>query len=213
MKKLQAWAMLVLFVAVIVGGLAAWWALDLRYRPHTIAKHQPEIAKLVEQAGWVSPGLTGPKLYMVSFRDCPYCLTYRSEEFPKLQAAGVDTREIMVALRDVNGAAKSTAAERSTVAELWANRSWTLLDKWMASPSAAWTAPGLIPADGDVGRSAIVEAGRKTVDDLTPLLRANGIRFSYPMLIWWTNDGRMRGCACFSAAGYRNVRRELGVKG
>ena len=47
MKKLQAWAMLVLFVGVIVGGLAAWWALDLRWRPHTITKHQAEIAKLV----------------------------------------------------------------------------------------------------------------------------------------------------------------------
>ena len=130
MKRFQLWAILVLVLALAGAGGFAWWNYDLRWRPHTITKHQDEIARILETSGWVSPGKTGPKLYMVSFRACPDCVRYKAEEFPLLQAAGVDTRVIEIARRDVNGVAKSTAAERATVAELWLNRSWPLMEQW-----------------------------------------------------------------------------------
>jgi hypothetical protein len=211
MKRFRLWASLTLVVVVILGGLGAWWSYDLRWRPHTITKNQAQIAKLLESAGWVSPGQTGPKLYMVSFRSCPDCIRFKTEEFPALQAAGVDTRVIEIARADYNGLAKSTPAERATVAELWLNRSWKLMQTWDALPPEAWTAPGLPPADGDMARTAVVEAGRKLVTDLTPAVKANGIKFAYPLLIWWTKDGQMRGCACERRETYRFVRKELGV--
>lgn len=212
MKRFKLWASLVLIAGVIVAGLGAWWHLDLRWRPKTIKSHQAEIARILESSGWVSPGLTGPKLYMVSFRTCSDCVRFKIEQFPALHAADVDTRVIEIARRDVNGIAKSTPTERSTVAELWVSRSWKLEQAWDAVPPDAWTAPAIPPADGDIARTAVVEAGRKMVDDLTPLMRANGVRFAYPLLVWWTKDGTMRACACEKAESYRFVRQELGLE-
>lgn len=212
-KRLAAIAVLVLAVAAAGAAGWAWWHYDLRWRPKTIDRHAPEIARLLEQeAGWVSPGLKGAKLYMVSFRTCPDCLRFKAEQFPDLHAAGIDTRVIEIARRDVNGLPKSTPEERATVAELWLNRSWALMERWESMPAAAWTAPGIPRADGDPARTAVVEAGRGLVDRLVPLMKANGVDFAYPLLVWWDQDGRMRACACEKRETYRYVRRELGVE-
>jgi hypothetical protein len=211
MNRFRLWAGLAL-VAILVGaGLYAWWSLDLRWRPHTIVHNQAEVAAKLEQAGWVSPGRKAKVLYMVSFRTCPDCLRFKAEEFPRLRAAGVETRVIEIARRDVNGVAKSTPAERATVAELWFNRDWRLLERWEAVPAGAWTAPGLPPADGNAARTAVIEAGRSLVEDLQRLLKPSGIDFAYPLLVWWDEKGQMRGCACEKRETYRFVRKELGV--
>ncbi len=201
-----------LVVIAVAAALYGFWRVDLRWRPHTITKHQAEITKILEQSGWVSPGLGGPKLYMIGFRSCPDCIRFKETEWPGLHAASVDTRLIEVARADKDGISHSTPAERSTVAELWVNRSWALAQRWEDVPVDAWKAEGIIPADTDVARSAVVEAGRKMVTDLRPLLKDNGINFAYPTLIWWTKDGKMRGCACEKAETYRFVRSELGAK-
>ncbi len=214
MKKLKLWGSLVLALLVVGAGLYGFWALDWRWRPHTITKHQTEIAQLLERAGWVSPGAKGPKLYMVSFRSCPDCIRYETVEFPKLEKKQVDTRVILIARKDYNGVSKSTPAERSTVAELWINRNWNLLKEWQSVPPAAWTAPGVTPADSDTARSAVVESARGFVDQITPLLADNGVDaqgFRYPTLVWWDQKGRMRACACEKAQTYRFVRKELGA--
>lgn len=199
-------------LAVVIAALYGWWRIDLRWRPETIDKHQAEITKILEQSGWVAPGLGGPKLYMIAHAGCVDCTRFRNEEWPGLHAASVDTRLIAVARPDADGVANSTPVERTTVAELWANRSWALSQRWDAAPAASWKAEGIIPADTDVARSAVVEASRKMVADLTPLLKDNGITFAYPVLIWWDKEGQMRGCACQDADTYRYVRAELGAK-
>ncbi|HZC17392.1 MAG TPA: hypothetical protein VE309_11585 [Caulobacteraceae bacterium] len=211
MRRFQGWAMLIGFLIVIAGVLYLWWDLDVRWRPHVVKRNQAEIATLLAGAGWVSPGLSGPKLYLIATRDCGPCGRYEQSQFPVLQKAGVDTRVIMVARADVNGAAKSTAAERSTVAELWVNRSWPLFQSWMAADAGAWTAPHVPAADGDVGRSAVVEAGRDLVDRMSPLLKANGVTPGYPTLIWWAKDGNMEACLCQAKQTYAGVRKDLGV--
>lgn len=208
-RKAALWLLLVL---VVVGaGYWALWNYDLRWRPHTITKHQAEIAQALQQAGWVSPGNKGPVLYMVGYRSCEDCVRFKAEELPKLHAVGVDTRVIEIARRDKNGVAKSTPAERATVAELWLNRNWALAERWDQTPIDAWTAQGIPPADGDMARTAVVEAGRNLVDQLGPLLKDNGINFAYPTLIWWNAKGEMRGCACERRQTYRFVRKELGA--
>ncbi|KSB91328.1 hypothetical protein AS593_03925 [Caulobacter vibrioides] len=211
MKNWKLWAGLVAVVVVIGAGWGAWWNFELRWRPKTITRNQAEIAKILEGSGWVSPGLNGPKLYMISFRTCPDCVRFKKEEYPRLHKAGVDTRLIEIARADRNGVPKSTPAERATVAELWLNRSWELSEKWDATPVDAWTAAGLKPADGDIARTAVIEAGRKSVEDLRPLLKANGVDFAYPLLVWWTPDGQMKACACEKRETYRFVRKDLGI--
>ena len=209
MRKVLAWLVLV-GVAVAAGAIVfTVWDLDLRWRPHTITRRQAEIAQALDQSGWVSPHLTGPKLYVIAYRGCADCARLQAQLFPKLQAASVDTRVIMIARADLNGLAQSTPAERATAAELWTNRSWKLFQQWSAAPAETWAAPGVPAADGDAARTAVVYAGRQLVVALTPWLKDNGVTFAYPTLIWWTKDGRMRACACTSAPTYRFVEAEL----
>ena len=211
MKTFMRWLVAAAVLAVIGAGAFAYWNLDLRWRPKTITRHQAEITKILEQSGWVSPGLTGPRLYMVSFRTCPDCVRFKAEEFPGLHKAGVDTRLIEIARADRNGVSKSTPAERATVAELWVNRSWALAERWEATPVEAWTAPGIKPADGDIARTAVIEAGRANVDKLIPLLKDNGVNFAWPLMVWWTPDGQMKACACEERETYRYLRKDLGA--
>jgi hypothetical protein len=212
MRHFRLWLGLIGFVGAAGALLWAWWALDLRWRPKTISHDQAQIAALLDHAGWVSPRSGGRKLYLIAYRDCADCEAFERAAFPKLQAAGVDTRVIMVARADINGLAQSTGAERATVAELWLNRDWGLLQRWLtASPSSTWSAAGLPGADGDMARTAVIGAGRTAVDGLTALLKGNGFVFGYPTAIWWSKDGVMRVCACRAAASYGPMEHDLGA--
>jgi hypothetical protein len=211
-KHIRLWAGLGVIAVLAAVAAWGWWSYDLRWRPANIEKEQAAIGRLLDQAGWVSPGLTGPKLYMVAARDCPACDQFRQASFADLQAAGVDTRLVMVAPADENGVGRSTPIERSTVAELWVNRSWALSEDWLDAPPETWKAAGVAQADGDVARTAVVEAGRRMVEDLRPLMRKNGVKLDYPLLVWWTRDGEMRACACTDPRMYKYVRRDLGLE-
>ena len=200
-------ALAVLVLALLVGAAGyAWWRTDLRWRPRTLTAHEAEIADILDRAGWVSPGPGRRVLYLVGFRSCPDCIRFETEEFPGLRRAGVETRVILYPRR-----ATSTAAERSGVAELWANRSWSTFERWMATPVAAWTAEGLPSADAVPQRAALIEKSRRLVDDLKPLLADNGVQMAFPTLIWRDGQGRLRGCACEKRETYRFVRQELGA--
>lgn len=213
--KFKLWAGFILVLLILGGGAFGWWFYVARWQPKTITRHQTEISQLLQKSGWVAPpGQQGPKLYQISFRACPECVRYRREEWPKLHKAGVDTRLILVARADSEGQSYSTPAERATVAELWVNRDWNLMERWDAVPPAAWTAPGIAPADGDAARTAVVDQSRRLIEDLTPLLKANGVitrEFCYPMLIWWDKEGRMRASACAPRRSDGYIRKELGA--
>ena len=214
MRRLLLLLGLGLGAVIVVAGAAVYlmWDLDWRFRPHTITKRQAEIAQALEQAGWVSPHLTGPKLYVVLNTGCQACGPLAAT-VPKLQAADVDTRMVLIAPADRNGQALSTAQDRALVAELWTNRSWKLFQQWsLANPSSAWTAPGVPPADGDAARTAVVGAGGALVAALTPELKDNGLAFAYPTVVWWTKDGKMRACVCADPRSYRFVEKDLEQK-
>lgn len=183
-------------------------------QPVTLTRDLPQLAQALADSHWVSPAIAGDRaLYMVSFRSCPYCVQYETLEFPRLQKAGVDTRAILVARTDENGVARSTPAERATVAELWRTRDWRLYQRWTAIPVDAWSASSQLPpsADADPGRRAAVEAGRAAVARLTALLHDNGVELHYPTLIWKTADGRWRSFVGYDAGAAATIRAELGA--
>jgi hypothetical protein len=107
--------------------------------------------------------------------------------------------------------AKSTAPERTGVAELWATRSWQTYETWTNMPIDAWTGEGLKSGDADPARAALVEKGRVLVETLQPLLAENGIELRYPTLIWKDESGQLRGCACEDRSEYKYIRSELGL--
>jgi hypothetical protein len=196
--------------AVVAGAILFYlWDSDWRWRPRPIGKDQDAIAQALDASGWVSPHLTGPKLYVVVYRSCPACLAWENAELPKLQKLDVDTRLVVVARAPENGQQLATPAERATVAELWVGRSWKLYQQWSLAQPGAWTAPDIAPADGDAARTAVVAAGQHMVQDLTRDLADNGAAFDYPLLVWWTRDGRMRACACADARMWPYVEQEL----
>jgi hypothetical protein len=212
--------LLALFAIATVGGAAFYlaWDIDWRWRPHTITQHAAEIAQALDQSGWVSPHLTGPKVYVIVSSSCPPCKALEAQAIPKLQGADVDTRMVVVAAPDENGQAKSSPQDRAVVAELWTNRSWKLFQQWSApapakppAPATTPAMPAIAPADGDSGRTAVVQASRALATNLAPLLKDNGVQFAYPTLVWWTKDGRMRACACVDPRSYRFVEKELGA--
>jgi len=213
LRQFLMFSLLAVVIGAVIAGVGYWayWNYYARWRPVTIDKDQAEIQKLLDAAGYASPQRTGPALYMISYRACAPCARYQREEFPKLAEANVDTRVIVFARPDREGASQSTAAERATVAELWINRDWSLFLNWMASPRQSWTAPNVRPADGDIARTAVVEASRQFVDKLTPLLKGNGLGGEYPLLIWRDRDGYLKACACADRRSYSFIRHDLGV--
>ena len=175
---------------------------------HTITKDKAKILSLLKGSGWVSPHLKGKPLWMVSFRSCPDCIRFEKEEFPDLHKANVDTRVIVIARR-----AKSTAPERTGVAELWAKRDWKMYEDWTSIPVDAFTGEGLPSGDADPTRAALVERGRVFIDQLGPLLKENGLEMHYPTLIWTNAKGQVRGCSCEEHETYTFMRQDFGLPG
>ena len=73
MRLWQAIGMMIAFVAIVIAIVFLWWDLDVRWRPHALAKDQIQILRLLQTAGWVSPGGGQSKLYVVAVRDCAAC--------------------------------------------------------------------------------------------------------------------------------------------
>jgi hypothetical protein len=193
----------------LLGGQRSIAADDMADRPKTL-QHEAEIAALLEGASWVSPGLSKDKvLYMVSWQSCPYCLAYERDDFPRLQAAGVDTR-VIVYVRAIS----STPQERAGVAELWRHRSWELWKRFVRIPTSSWTAEGL-PADTDPTSVALVAKSQEFADNIRVLMSENGIgtreHLNLPTLIWRGKDGHLRGCGCEKVELRKYVLDELGA--
>jgi hypothetical protein len=212
LKAIRNLFVLAVAFVLVGGGLYEWWSLVGRFQPHPITNDQTQITKILQAAGGVSPGLGGPKLYVVAYRADPALESLYLTDFPRLQDAAVDTTVIMIARPDAQGAAQSSADERSAVAELWVNKNWALFQRWMKASPQTWTGAGVPPADNDVARSAVVEVGRATVDKLTPLLKDNGLEFGYPLLVWWTKDGKMQAVVADDSRKVGHVMKDLGVK-
>jgi hypothetical protein len=204
-------------VAAVVGlllagaGYWAYWNFYSRFQPVTISRNQAEVQQLLDEASWVSDGSGGQPLYIVTYRDSASAYRYQRDEAPKLKAAGIETRFILFARPDLEGAPQSTAAERATVAELWLTRDWPLYERWMATPANSWTAAGLPQADGNLARTAVVEAGRRFDERLSRLLKESGVEISYPLILWRDQNGFLKACGCADRRAWAFIRDDVGA--
>lgn len=211
MRRFFVWSALAALIGLVLagGGYWAYWNFHARFQPVTITRGQAEIQRLLDEASWVSGGGGGQPLYVVGYRDSAATQGYEQAEGPKLRAAGVETRVIMFARPDREGLTQSTAAERATVAELWLTRDWTLYQRWTATPSRQWTAAGVPAADGNLARSAVVEASRQFSTRLGTLLRDAGVSTQYPLILWRDREGFLKACACSDKRSWAFIRDDL----
>ncbi len=214
MRRFFVWSALaaVIGLALAIGGFWAYQHFWARFLPVTITRDQAEIQRLLDASSWVSDGGGGQPLYIVGYRDSQALQGYEREEVPKLEASGVEARYILFARPDREGQVQSTAAERATVAELWLSRDWSLYQRWMATPSNNWTAAGLPASDGNMARSAVVDASRQFVLKLSDALSANGLQVRYPLVIWRDREGFLKACACTDSRSWAHIRDDLGAR-
>ncbi len=200
-------------VGLLLAGAGYWayWNFYSRFQPVTISRNQAEVQQLLDEASWVSDGSGGQALYIVTYRDSASAHRYERDEVAKLKAAGIETRFILFARPDLEGAPQSTAAERATVAELWLTRDWPLYERWMATPANSWTAAGVPQADGNLARTAVVEAGRRFDERLSQLLKESGVEISYPLILWRDQNGFLKACGCADRRAWAFIRDDVGA--
>lgn len=213
MRRFLIWSALavVIGLAIAGGGYWAYWNFYARFQPVTVSRNQTEIQRLLDEASWLSGGGGGEPLYVIGYRDSASFQRYQLQEADRLRAGGVEMRVIVFARPDREGAPQSTPTERSTIAELWLSRDWSLYERWLATPSRNWTAAGVPAADGNLARSAVVEASRQFTTRLNDLLRDAGVPTGYPLVIWRDREGFLKACACSDSRSWVFVRDDVGA--
>lgn len=165
-------------------------------QPRVVDAQAQEIEALLAQASWVSLGGAGAPVHILAHRHDEVSARFLTEMAPRLADSGAEVRVTMFAPADRDGVVQSTKAERATVAELWLSRDPALLERWLATEPARWTAAGLPSADEGMARPALVTLGRRLAGQLEGLVAASGARVGYPLVIWRDAAGRLRACAC-----------------
>jgi hypothetical protein len=213
MRRFFVWSALaaVIGLAIAIGGFWAYQHFWARFQPVTITREQAAIQRLLDESSWISTGGGGEPLYIVGYRDSAAMQRYEREEAPKLRAGGIEPRVIVFARADREGQAQSTAAERATIAELWLTRDWSLYQRWTATPARNWTAAGLPAADGNLARSAVVEASREFASRLGEAMASNGLQVRYPLVVWRDREGFLKACACSDSRSWAFIRDDLGA--
>ncbi len=213
MRRFLIWSALAVVIGLAIAGTGYWayWNFYARFQPVTVTRNQAEIQRLLDEASWLSGGGGGEPLYVIGYRDSASTQRYQREEAERLRAGGVEMRVIVFARADREGAPQSTPTERSTVAELWLSRDWSLYERWIATPTRNWTAAGIPVADGNLARSAVVEASRQFTVRLNDLLRDAGVATGYPLVIWRDREGFLKACACSDSRSWAFVRDDVGA--
>ncbi|WP_395649540.1 hypothetical protein [Brevundimonas sp.] len=211
MRRFLIWSGLAVVIGLVlaVSGYLAYDHFYARFQPVTIARNQGEIQRLLDEASWVSPGGGDQPLYIIGYRGSASTHAYEAEEAEKLRAGGADVRVLMFARSDREGATQSTPAERATIAELWLNRDWNLYRRWTDTPGAGWKAEGIAPADGNLARTAVVDASRQFVARLDTLMRDAGVKPTWPLVIWRDREGFLKACACADRRSWAFIRDDL----
>ncbi|MDQ7018891.1 MAG: hypothetical protein Q9M33_06975 [Robiginitomaculum sp.] len=176
--------------------------------PQTLHVDADQLTDTLEHGPWVSPGLSGRVLYKIGYRSCPDCISYEHTEFKDLHAAGVDTRVILYARRNL-----SSAPERAVIADLACTREWPIYERWMSDVEGAYYFNYGVPPAPETSerRSACLEWGRIVRDRVGQIMARNGWNMEVPALFWKNDKGEWRFFLGNDARGKRLIRSELGV--
>lgn len=174
-------ALILSFSAALLSGCSA-----LQLEAPTLMEETAELETLLSEMPWVSKSMTETKpdakiIYQFSFRTCPPCISFKTEAWPALEAAGIETRLVMTARRK-----KSTADERTAVVELARTRDWDMAQAWMKSnsPKGYYRKMTFPAADGNKPREDDLEKLRGQIDMLDEILAVNGLDMAYPTILW-----------------------------
>lgn len=209
-KKHLLYAILILVTTAVLGCIGYWayWNFFIRWSPITVTQNQKQIQTLLEQSGFAASGKEGPEVWVITYRNCASCKVWEEQELPKFEAISADIRIVPFAPVDVEGKTITTPSERTTIAEIWLNRSYPLYRQWRTAPEEAWQ-PSFRAADSDLARTAVVGASRDFIAKLEPLLANNGVPIRYPLVIWRDATQHIKVCACSDERMYHYVRDDL----
>lgn len=216
---IRAVSAVVLTLALVIGGWLVWWdqfarspvaSKVLPARPAVVTERVDELARALEAADWVSPGLEGPVLYQVGFRACPDCIEFKAAAFEDLHAAGVDTRVILYAPK--SGRYEAGDPEKATLAELARTSDWALYEAWheFANPAGFYEMRG-DPAPLSAADEAAILKGRETRDLVAEIMAAHGWGMEVPAMFWRDDAGRWRVYMSSHPRGMDHVRRAMGA--
>lgn len=204
---------LVVIVPLVFGiGYWLWWDQVARFQPHLIKSDQETFQSQLDRAGAASPNINGPSITIITHRACKSCRLYEETEAKELRSLGVNTRVIVIAPADDQGLSQSTAFERTTVAEIWWTRDFSLYQKWFETPDSQWKPDSIPSADNDLARTAVVNAGRLFVSEIGSVLRTNGVQMTYPLVIWRDKSNRLKVCTCTDKRSFAAIRQDLGIE-
>jgi len=212
-RKTIVWAMAAVIIVPLVFGIGywLWWDQVARFQPNLINRDQETFQSLLDRSGAASPNLPGPTITIITHRACKACRLYEETEARDLRAQGINTRIIVIAPADDQGLSQSSAVERTTVAEIWWTRDFGLYQKWFETPDSQWNPKTIPAADNDLARTAVVNAGRLFVSEIGSVLRTNGVRMSYPLVIWRDKSNRLKVCTCTDKRSFNAIRQDLGI--
>lgn len=207
-------AALVLSAGLVSGVRAAAPTLDddgFPTAPTALAEQPAAIEAALAEAGWVALQAGGPVLYVVGFRSCPACATFRAGAYAGLLADGADVRMITYARSDRDGRPRSSAPERALVAAVWRERDYALWERWHAIAPETYYEREALPPSAESGAGAdAVAASRALVTRLQDGLAANGITMAVPTLFWRDKaSGALMVFVGYDAETFPLVRRSL----
>ncbi|MGD2133756.1 MAG: hypothetical protein PVI23_13260 [Maricaulaceae bacterium] len=185
-------ALLIVLIAAVLGLWALGQArapigetnaLDYAARPAALIVDVPRLDAALSTSPYVVSGGEARTVWIVGHRSCRPCESFLRATLDDLRAADADVRVAFFAPED------ASAEERSTLAEIGARRSWSTLRSWIsASERDFYARTGFAPATDPV-RRAILEAGRRTRDEIEAVMAANGLMTVYPLVFWRGEDG------------------------
>jgi hypothetical protein len=147
---------------------------SLRAEPATVAIADEQLSDALNDAPWVDAGGQGPVVWVVAAARCDGCAQFHQQDLPRLEAAGLRVRIIMVSRRE----------DRHPELDAWTAAFAEARDPTMLVPLKAARALPQPPPDDPAEVEGNLEWGRASYDRIAAIVARNGGRMRMPALFW-----------------------------
>jgi hypothetical protein len=207
----------IVIAAVAIAGVAAYYTITVPDKKVVLGKASSDrVWALLKEANYVSPNYPAASgssraVYLITYKGCKACAAYENSEFPKLRAAGVDTRVYVFTPPAVQPPAGQTKVDNAAIVELWLNRDWALYQRWINDPK--FTGDGVPPAD-DMARKYVLMATKDFYTEILAELPAKKpTDLHAPFVIVADKDGKAAVCFCDVETAYHHASDAFGLQG